>query len=144
MWALSSRLSDSDFIIDLVPKHFWRYFCTLWYLQSVLLGKVSGWCWFMSSVFALHHCTSWPSNPSFLFPECLMGNCQYAQLQVRNQYESIHIIWFPWLYMVFIKLQQWIAYCNGVWISDAPKFGLSKIFGWKLLYSVLMSTITQS
>ncbi|XP_062972887.1 nuclear pore complex protein Nup160 [Elgaria multicarinata webbii] len=23
----------------------------------------------------------WPSNPSFLFPECLMGACQYAQLQ---------------------------------------------------------------
>uniref|UniRef100_A0A672U633 Nucleoporin 160 n=1 Tax=Strigops habroptila TaxID=2489341 RepID=A0A672U633_STRHB len=23
----------------------------------------------------------WPSNPSFLFPECLMGNCQYTQLQ---------------------------------------------------------------
>uniref|UniRef100_A0A673IC20 Nucleoporin 160 n=1 Tax=Sinocyclocheilus rhinocerous TaxID=307959 RepID=A0A673IC20_9TELE len=25
--------------------------------------------------------TSWPSNASFLFPECLMVNCQYAQLQ---------------------------------------------------------------
>ncbi|NXC50021.1 NU160 protein, partial [Penelope pileata] len=23
----------------------------------------------------------WPSNPSFLFPECLMGSCQYTQLQ---------------------------------------------------------------
>ncbi|XP_069037691.1 nuclear pore complex protein Nup160 isoform X2 [Lepisosteus oculatus] len=23
----------------------------------------------------------WPSNPGFLFPECLMGNCQYTQLQ---------------------------------------------------------------
>ncbi|XP_066505753.1 nuclear pore complex protein Nup160 isoform X2 [Hoplias malabaricus] len=23
----------------------------------------------------------WPSNPSFLFPECMMGNCQYTQLQ---------------------------------------------------------------
>uniref|UniRef100_A0A8C5C1J5 Nucleoporin 160 n=1 Tax=Gadus morhua TaxID=8049 RepID=A0A8C5C1J5_GADMO len=23
----------------------------------------------------------WPSNPSFLFPECLMANCQYTQLQ---------------------------------------------------------------
>ncbi|XP_026563734.1 nuclear pore complex protein Nup160 isoform X2 [Pseudonaja textilis] len=23
----------------------------------------------------------WPSNPNFLFPECLMGACQYAQLQ---------------------------------------------------------------
>uniref|UniRef100_A0A4W4DVH5 Nucleoporin 160 n=1 Tax=Electrophorus electricus TaxID=8005 RepID=A0A4W4DVH5_ELEEL len=23
----------------------------------------------------------WPTNPSFLFPECLMGNCQYTQLQ---------------------------------------------------------------
>ncbi|RMB98016.1 hypothetical protein DUI87_25494 [Hirundo rustica rustica] len=25
--------------------------------------------------------TLWPSNPSFLFPECLMGSCQYTQLQ---------------------------------------------------------------
>ncbi|KAK1804685.1 hypothetical protein P4O66_020668 [Electrophorus voltai] len=25
--------------------------------------------------------TSWPTNPGFLFPECLMGNCQYTQLQ---------------------------------------------------------------
>ncbi|XP_062403164.1 nuclear pore complex protein Nup160 [Sardina pilchardus] len=23
----------------------------------------------------------WPSNPGFMFPECLMGNCQYTQLQ---------------------------------------------------------------
>ncbi|XP_074854250.1 nuclear pore complex protein Nup160 isoform X2 [Carettochelys insculpta] len=23
----------------------------------------------------------WPSNPGFLFPECLMGSCQYTQLQ---------------------------------------------------------------
>uniref|UniRef100_A0A3B4CKH0 Nucleoporin 160 n=1 Tax=Pygocentrus nattereri TaxID=42514 RepID=A0A3B4CKH0_PYGNA len=23
----------------------------------------------------------WPSNPGFLFPECMMGNCQYTQLQ---------------------------------------------------------------
>ncbi|GAA6070764.1 nuclear pore complex protein Nup160 [Tachysurus ichikawai] len=25
--------------------------------------------------------TRWPSNPNFLFPECMMGNCQYTQLQ---------------------------------------------------------------
>ncbi|KAI4883556.1 hypothetical protein NFI96_023353 [Prochilodus magdalenae] len=25
--------------------------------------------------------SSWPSNPGFLFPECMMGNCQYTQLQ---------------------------------------------------------------
>uniref|UniRef100_A0AAR2KR61 Nucleoporin 160 n=1 Tax=Pygocentrus nattereri TaxID=42514 RepID=A0AAR2KR61_PYGNA len=25
--------------------------------------------------------TLWPSNPGFLFPECMMGNCQYTQLQ---------------------------------------------------------------
>ncbi|MBN3303741.1 NU160 protein, partial [Amia calva] len=32
----------------------------------------------------------WPSNPGFLFPECLMGNCQYTQLQ-----EYIRLI-SPW------------------------------------------------
>lgn len=26
--------------------------------------------------------TRWPSNPGCLFLECLMGNCQYVQLQV--------------------------------------------------------------
>uniref|UniRef100_A0A8D0BX25 Nucleoporin 160 n=1 Tax=Salvator merianae TaxID=96440 RepID=A0A8D0BX25_SALMN len=35
----------------------------------------------------------WPSNPSFLFPECLMGACQYAQLQ-----EYIRLL-EPWCHM---------------------------------------------
>lgn len=28
--------------------------------------------------------TRWPSNPGCLFLECLMGNCQYVQLQVST------------------------------------------------------------
>lgn len=27
-------------------------------------------------------CPRWPSNPGFQFPECLVTNCQYTQLQV--------------------------------------------------------------
>lgn len=30
----------------------------------------------------LNTVTRWPSNPGCLFLECLMGNCQYVQLQV--------------------------------------------------------------
>lgn len=30
----------------------------------------------------------WPSNPGCLFLECLMGNCQYVQLQVSSAYIS--------------------------------------------------------
>uniref|UniRef100_A0A8C1TAJ8 Nucleoporin 160 n=1 Tax=Cyprinus carpio TaxID=7962 RepID=A0A8C1TAJ8_CYPCA len=41
------------------------------------------WPQMISSVLTLF--CHWPSNPSFLFPECLMVNCQYAQLQVRHQ-----------------------------------------------------------
>uniref|UniRef100_A0A8C1TAD7 Nucleoporin 160 n=1 Tax=Cyprinus carpio TaxID=7962 RepID=A0A8C1TAD7_CYPCA len=37
------------------------------------------WPQMISSVLTLF--CHWPSNPSFLFPECLMVNCQYAQLQ---------------------------------------------------------------
>ncbi|XP_056307658.1 nuclear pore complex protein Nup160-like [Danio aesculapii] len=44
--------------------------------QSVL-----HWPQMISSVLTLLCQALWPSNPSFLFPECLMGNCQYAQLQ---------------------------------------------------------------
>ncbi|KAG2462145.1 nuclear pore complex protein Nup160 [Polypterus senegalus] len=32
----------------------------------------------------------WPNNPGFLFPECMMGNCQYTQLQ-----EYVRLI-SPW------------------------------------------------
>ncbi|RXN36925.1 nuclear pore complex Nup160 [Labeo rohita] len=39
------------------------------------------WPQMISSVLTLLCQFLWPSNPSFLFPECLMGNCQYAQLQ---------------------------------------------------------------
>ncbi|KAK1159711.1 nuclear pore complex protein Nup160-like [Acipenser oxyrinchus oxyrinchus] len=40
------------------------------------------------SVYLLQHL--WPSNPGFLFLECMMGNCQYTQLQ-----EHIRLI-SPW------------------------------------------------
>ncbi|TRZ00171.1 hypothetical protein DNTS_020923, partial [Danionella cerebrum] len=39
------------------------------------------WPQMISSVLTLLCQLLWPNNPSFLFPECLMGNCQYAQLQ---------------------------------------------------------------
>nr|XP_055048716.1 nuclear pore complex protein Nup160 [Misgurnus anguillicaudatus] len=39
------------------------------------------WPQMISSVLTLLCQFIWPSNPNFLFPECLMGNCQYAQLQ---------------------------------------------------------------
>ncbi|XP_016394059.1 nuclear pore complex protein Nup160 [Sinocyclocheilus rhinocerous] len=39
------------------------------------------WPQMISSVLTLLCQFLWPSNASFLFPECLMVNCQYAQLQ---------------------------------------------------------------
>ncbi|XP_062856315.1 nuclear pore complex protein Nup160 isoform X2 [Trichomycterus rosablanca] len=39
------------------------------------------WNQFISSVVQLLAQLLWPSNPNFLFPECMMGNCQYTQLQ---------------------------------------------------------------
>ncbi|XP_076878725.1 LOW QUALITY PROTEIN: nuclear pore complex protein Nup160 [Brachyhypopomus gauderio] len=39
------------------------------------------WPQLISSVVHLLAQHLWPSNPSFLFPECMMGNCQYTQLQ---------------------------------------------------------------
>uniref|UniRef100_A0A4W4DTZ8 Nucleoporin 160 n=1 Tax=Electrophorus electricus TaxID=8005 RepID=A0A4W4DTZ8_ELEEL len=39
------------------------------------------WPQLISSVVTLLSQHLWPTNPSFLFPECLMGNCQYTQLQ---------------------------------------------------------------
>ncbi|KAJ8402930.1 hypothetical protein AAFF_G00362440 [Aldrovandia affinis] len=59
--------------------------------QSTLLGQaVLNWPQMVSSVVLLLSQHLWPSNPSFLFPECLMGNCQYTQLQ-----EYIRLI-APW------------------------------------------------
>ncbi|RXM33300.1 Nuclear pore complex protein Nup160 [Acipenser ruthenus] len=43
------------------------------------------------SVFLLQHL--WPSNPGFLFLECMMGNCQYTQLQ-----EHIRLV-SPWCHV---------------------------------------------
>ncbi|XP_028842114.1 nuclear pore complex protein Nup160 [Denticeps clupeoides] len=39
------------------------------------------WPQMVSSVITLLCQLLWPSNPGFRFPECLMGNCQYTQLQ---------------------------------------------------------------
>ncbi|XP_060784508.1 nuclear pore complex protein Nup160 isoform X1 [Neoarius graeffei] len=39
------------------------------------------WNQLISSVVHLLTQLLWPSNPNFLFPECMMGNCQYTQLQ---------------------------------------------------------------
>ncbi|XP_036390935.1 nuclear pore complex protein Nup160 [Megalops cyprinoides] len=50
--------------------------------QSVLLGQaVLSWPQMVSTIITLLGQHLWPSNPGFLFPECLMGNCQYTQLQ---------------------------------------------------------------
>uniref|UniRef100_A0A673XCL2 Nucleoporin 160 n=1 Tax=Salmo trutta TaxID=8032 RepID=A0A673XCL2_SALTR len=39
------------------------------------------WPQMVSSVVTLLAQQLWPNNPGFQFPECLMGNCQYTQLQ---------------------------------------------------------------
>ncbi|XP_047189332.1 nuclear pore complex protein Nup160 isoform X2 [Scophthalmus maximus] len=39
------------------------------------------WSHMISSVVTLLAQQLWPSNPGFQFPECLMANCQYTQLQ---------------------------------------------------------------
>ncbi|XP_069384946.1 nuclear pore complex protein Nup160 isoform X2 [Paralichthys olivaceus] len=39
------------------------------------------WSHMISNVVALLAQLLWPSNPGFQFPECLMSNCQYTQLQ---------------------------------------------------------------
>lgn len=39
----------------------------------------------------LNPSSSWPSNPGFQFPECLMANCQYTQLQVDSPVLSSHL-----------------------------------------------------
>uniref|UniRef100_A0A8D0A5A8 Nucleoporin 160 n=1 Tax=Sander lucioperca TaxID=283035 RepID=A0A8D0A5A8_SANLU len=58
-------------------------------LQQDLIPRCSG---LLSSYYLLKHISQslassvpmdiiWPSNPGFQFPECLMANCQYTQLQ---------------------------------------------------------------
>uniref|UniRef100_A0A3B1IPV2 Nucleoporin 160 n=1 Tax=Astyanax mexicanus TaxID=7994 RepID=A0A3B1IPV2_ASTMX len=39
------------------------------------------WPQLSSSVLTVLGQLLWPSNPNFMFPECMMGNCQYTQLQ---------------------------------------------------------------
>ncbi|KAG9333464.1 hypothetical protein JZ751_011533 [Albula glossodonta] len=59
--------------------------------QSALLSQPAlNWPQMVSTVLILLSQQLWPSNPGFLFPECLMGNCQYTQLQ-----EYIRLI-APW------------------------------------------------
>ncbi|KAM9352421.1 nuclear pore complex protein Nup160 [Symphorus nematophorus] len=55
-------------------------------IVSQLFGQqtpppVLHWGHMMSSVVQLLAQLLWPSNPGFQFPECLMSNCQYTQLQ---------------------------------------------------------------
>ncbi|XP_061631140.1 nuclear pore complex protein Nup160 isoform X2 [Phyllopteryx taeniolatus] len=44
-------------------------------------GAVVNWSDMMANVVQLLAQLLWPSNPTFHFPECLMANCQYTQLQ---------------------------------------------------------------
>ncbi|KAJ8344194.1 hypothetical protein SKAU_G00315230 [Synaphobranchus kaupii] len=59
--------------------------------QSALLSQAAlHWPQMVSTMIILLSQYLWPSNPGFHFPECLMGNCQYTQLQ-----EYIRLI-APW------------------------------------------------
>ncbi|XP_077425205.1 nuclear pore complex protein Nup160 [Vanacampus margaritifer] len=49
--------------------------------QSAAAGGAVTWNHSMVSVLQLLAQLLWPSNPTFHFPECLMANCQYTQLQ---------------------------------------------------------------
>nr|XP_023673218.1 nuclear pore complex protein Nup160 [Paramormyrops kingsleyae] len=46
-----------------------------------LSQEVLSWPQMASAIVTLFLQHVWPSNPGFQFPECLMGNCQYTQLQ---------------------------------------------------------------
>ncbi|XP_035252589.1 nuclear pore complex protein Nup160 [Anguilla anguilla] len=59
--------------------------------QGELLSQAAlHWPQMVSTMVLLLSQHLWPSNPGFLFPECLMGNCQYTQLQ-----EYVRLI-APW------------------------------------------------
>ncbi|XP_055011189.1 nuclear pore complex protein Nup160 [Boleophthalmus pectinirostris] len=51
------------------------------YSQRNSEAELLQWSHMVSSVVHLLGQTLWPSNPGFQFPECLMANCQYTQLQ---------------------------------------------------------------
>ncbi|KAL4622892.1 nuclear pore complex protein Nup160 [Arapaima gigas] len=61
--------------------------------NTSLSQAVLNWPQMVSTIVTLFAQHVWPSNPGFLFPECLMGNCQYTQLQ-----EYIRLI-RPWCQM---------------------------------------------
>ncbi|XP_018598836.1 nuclear pore complex protein Nup160 [Scleropages formosus] len=62
--------------------------------QSTPLSQaVLSWPQLVSTIITLLAQHVWPNNPGFLFPECLMGNCQYTQLQ-----EYVRLI-KPWCQM---------------------------------------------
>ncbi|XP_056272077.1 nuclear pore complex protein Nup160 [Pseudoliparis swirei] len=51
--------------------------------RKLIVSQVSSqrWTQLVSNVVVLLAQLLWPSNPGFQFPECLMANCQYTQLQ---------------------------------------------------------------
>ncbi|KAK7883821.1 hypothetical protein WMY93_026944 [Mugilogobius chulae] len=51
------------------------------YSQRNSEAELLQWSHMISSVVQLLGQSLWPSNPGFQFPECLMSNCQYTQLQ---------------------------------------------------------------
>ncbi|XP_072290755.1 nuclear pore complex protein Nup160 [Eucyclogobius newberryi] len=51
------------------------------YSQRNSEAELLQWSHMVSSVVLLLGQSLWPSNPGFQFPECLMANCQYTQLQ---------------------------------------------------------------
>lgn len=63
------------------------------------------WSHMMSSVVHLLTQLLWPSNPGFQFPECLMTNCQYTQLQ-----EYVRLIG-PWCQVNIGSCRFMLAQC---------------------------------
>uniref|UniRef100_A0A6Q2YMV0 Nucleoporin 160 n=1 Tax=Esox lucius TaxID=8010 RepID=A0A6Q2YMV0_ESOLU len=61
--------------------------------NKALMPSLSLTCLNNVMVGPLRFLCSWPNNPGFQFPECLMGNCQYTALQ-----EYVRLIG-PWCHM---------------------------------------------
>lgn len=67
-----------------------KYIISQIYSQSQNDTELLQWQHMVSNVVHLLAQLLWPSNPGFQFPECLMANCQYTQLQ-----EYVRLI-SPW------------------------------------------------
>ncbi|XP_039860058.1 nuclear pore complex protein Nup160 [Simochromis diagramma] len=68
-------------------------------------GALLVWTDVISSVVQLLAQLLWPSNPGFQFPECLLANCQYTQLQ-----EYVRLIG-PWCQVNIASCRFMLAQC---------------------------------